>query len=58
MSRRGRNPPTLLHLGIKNIKLGPSLPGFVTPNVLAFLVQNFNIPTITTAEQDLKQILG
>jgi hydroxylamine reductase len=49
---------TLLHLGIKNIKLGPSLPAFVTPNVLGFLVQNFNIQPITTAEQDLKQILG
>jgi hydroxylamine reductase len=49
---------TLLHLGIKNIKIGPSLPAFVTPNVLAFLVENFNIQPITTAEQDLKQILG
>jgi len=49
---------TLLHLGIKNIKIGPSLPAFVTPNVLGFLVQNFNIQPITTAEQDLKQILG
>jgi hydroxylamine reductase len=49
---------TLLHLGIKNIRLGPSLPAFVTPNVLSFLVQNFNIQPITTAEQDLKQILG
>ncbi|MHB8709830.1 MAG: hydroxylamine reductase, partial [Desulfuromonadales bacterium] len=49
---------TLLHLGIKNIKLGPTLPAFVTPNVLGFLVQNFNIGPITTAEQDLKQILG
>jgi len=49
---------TLLHLGIKNIKIGPSLPAFVTPNVLNFLVQNFNIQPITTAEQDLKQILG
>ena len=49
---------TLLHLGIKNIKLGPSLPAFITPNVLNFLVENFNIAPITTAEQDLKQILG
>ena len=49
---------TLLHLGIKNIKLGPSLPAFVTPNVLGFLVQNFNIAPTTTAEADLKQILG
>ncbi|TRO84146.1 hydroxylamine reductase [Trichloromonas acetexigens] len=49
---------TLLHLGIKNIKLGPSLPAFITPNVLNFLVENFNIGPITTAEEDLKQILG
>jgi len=49
---------TLLHLGIKNIKLGPSLPAFITPNVLNFLVENFNIGPIGTAEGDLKQILG
>jgi hydroxylamine reductase len=49
---------TLLHLGIKNIKIGPSLPAFVTPNVLNFLVANFNIGPIGTAEADLKQILG
>lgn len=49
---------TLLHLGIKNIKLGPSLPAFITPNVLNFLVENFNIAPITTAEADLKEILG
>ncbi|MGB5994206.1 MAG: hydroxylamine reductase [Candidatus Deferrimicrobiaceae bacterium] len=48
---------TLLHLGIKNIKLGPSLPAFVTPNVLNFLVKNYNIAPITTAEEDLKAIL-
>ena len=49
---------TLLHLGIKNIKIGPSLPAFITPNVLNFLVENFNLGPITTAEADLKQILG
>jgi hydroxylamine reductase len=49
---------TLLHLGIKGIKLGPSLPAFITPNVLNFLVENFNIAPIGTAEEDLKQILG
>jgi hydroxylamine reductase len=49
---------TLLHLGIKNIKIGPSLPAFVTPNVLNSLVENFNIGPIGTAEGDLKQILG
>jgi len=49
---------TLLHLGIKNIKLGPTLPAFITPNVLNFLVENFNIAPIATAEEDLKAILG
>ncbi len=49
---------TLLYLGIKNIRLGPSLPAFVTPNVLDFLVKNFNIMPITTPEEDLKAILG
>jgi hydroxylamine reductase len=49
---------TLLHLGIKNIKLGPSLPAFVTPNVLNYLVENFNIAPITTPDEDLKAILG
>ncbi|HEY5674327.1 MAG TPA: hydroxylamine reductase [Malonomonas sp.] len=49
---------TLLHLGIKDIKLGPTLPAFITPNVLNFLVENYNIGPITTAEADLKQILG
>ncbi|MFZ7138667.1 MAG: hydroxylamine reductase [archaeon] len=49
---------TLLHLGIKNIRLGPSLPAFITPNVLDVLVKNFNIMQTTTAEKDLKAILG
>lgn len=49
---------TLLHLGIKNIKLGPTLPAFITPNVLNFLVENFNIGPITTVEADMKAILG
>jgi len=49
---------SLLHLGIKNIRLGPSLPAFISPNVLDVLVQNFNIMPITTADQDLKAILG
>jgi hydroxylamine reductase len=49
---------TLLHLGIKNIKLGPSLPAFVSPNVLNFLVENFNIAPISTPNEDLKAILG
>jgi hydroxylamine reductase len=49
---------SLLHLGIKNIRLGPSLPAFVTPAVLNVLVENFNIMPISTAEEDLKAILG
>ena len=49
---------TLLHLGIKNIRLGPSLPAFVTPAVLKVLVENFNIMPITTPEEDLAAILG
>ncbi len=49
---------TLLHLGIKDIRLGPSLPAFITPNVLNVLVQNFNIMPISTPADDLKAILG
>ena len=49
---------TLLSLGVKNIKLGPSLPAFVSPNVLKVLVENFNIQPISTPDQDLKAILG
>jgi len=49
---------TLLHLGIKNIRLGPSLPAFVTPPVLKVLVDTFNIAPITTPSADLKAILG
>jgi len=49
---------TLLHLGIKNIRLGPSLPAFLSPNVLDVLVKNFNIMPISTPEEDLKAILG
>ena len=49
---------TLLYLGIKDIRLGPSLPAFITPNVLDVLVNNFAIKPITTADEDLKTILG
>ncbi len=49
---------TLLYLGIKDIRLGPSLPAFVSPNVLNVLVKNFNIMPITTPDEDLKAILG
>ena len=48
---------TLLHLGIKNIRLGPTLPAFVSPNVLNYLVENFGLAPITTPEEDLKQLL-
>ena len=48
---------TLLHLGIRNIRLGPTLPAFVTPNVLKVLQDKFNLMPIKTAEQDLTAIL-
>ena len=44
---------TLLYLGIRNIKLGPTLPAFVSPNVLAYLVEHFGIAPISTPEEDL-----
>lgn len=47
----------LLHLGVKDIRLGPNLPAFVTPNVLNVLVEKFNIKPVGTAEEDLKTIL-
>ena len=49
---------TLLYLGIKDIRLGSSLPAFVTPNILNFLVEKFNIMPISTPEEDLNAILG
>ena len=49
---------TLLHLGIKNILLGPTLPAFISPNVLKILVANYAIAPISTPEEDLKKILG
>ena len=48
---------TLLHLGIKNIWLGPSLPAFVSPNILNFLTENFGIAPITTPAEDLEALL-
>ena len=48
---------TLFHLGIKDIRLGPSMPAFISPNVLQVLVDNFNIMPIKTPEEDLKAIL-
>ena len=49
---------TLLYLGIKNIYLGPTLPAFVSKNVLNYLVENFQITPTSTPEEDLKKILG
>jgi hydroxylamine reductase len=48
---------SLLYLGIKNIRIGPSLPAFITPNILKVLVEKFSIMPITTAEADLKAIM-
>ena len=49
---------TLLYLGIKDIRLGPSLPAFISPAVLEFLVNTFDIKPVATPEEDLKTILG
>jgi hydroxylamine reductase len=49
---------TLLYLGIKDIRLGPSLPAFISPNVLDVLVRNFNIKPISTPDEDLAAILN
>jgi len=47
---------SLFHLGVKNIRLGPSLPAFITPNILKVLVEKLNIMPIKTPEEDLKAI--
>lgn len=49
---------TLLYLGIRDIRLGPTLPAFITPNILNVLVEKFNIMPIKTPDEDLKAILG
>ena len=49
---------TLLHLGIKNIYLGPTLPAFLSSNVRNYLVENFRISPVSTPEEDLRKILG
>ena len=49
---------SLLSLGIKDIYLGPTLPAFISPNVLNYLVENLNIHPVSTPEADLKSILG
>ena len=49
---------TLLHLGIKNIRLGPTLPAFISPAVLGYLAEHYAIAPITTPEEDLRTLLG
>lgn len=49
---------TLLYLGIKNIRLGPTLPAFISPNILNVLVKNFNLKPISAPEKDLAEILS
>jgi hydroxylamine reductase len=49
---------SLLHLGVKNIRIGPSLPAFITPGILNVLVEKFNIMPIKTADEDLNAIMG
>jgi len=49
---------TLLSLGVKNIRIGPTLPAFLSPGVLALLQENYNLMAITTPEKDLASILG
>jgi hydroxylamine reductase len=48
---------SLLYLGIKDIRIGPSLPAFITPNILKVLVEKFNIMPIKTPDEDLKAIM-
>ncbi|BCL38193.1 hypothetical protein [Nostoc sp. MS1] len=49
---------TLLYLGIQNIRIGPTLPAFLTPNVVKLLSEKYNLQLITTPEQDLAVCLG
>lgn len=49
---------TLLYLGIKNMRLGPSMPAFLSKNVANFIVQNYNLKPVSTPDEDLKAILG
>jgi hydroxylamine reductase len=49
---------TLLHLGLKDIRLGPTLPAFLSADVRAFIVDTFGLKAITTPEEDLAAILG
>ena len=49
---------TLLALDVKNIRIGPSLPAFISPNILNVLVEKWGLTPISTADEDLKAILG
>ena len=49
---------TLLYLGIKNIHIGPTLPAFISPNVLNFLVENYGLSPIGTPDEDIKKLLN
>lgn len=49
---------TLLHLGVKNIRLGPSLPAYVTPNVLNVLVENYNLMPTGNVQEDIKNMMA
>ncbi|WP_181948786.1 hypothetical protein, partial [Klebsiella pneumoniae] len=49
---------TLLSLGVKNIVTGPTAPGFLTPDLLAVLNEKFGLRSITTVEEDMKQLLS
>ena len=49
---------TLLYLGIKNIHIGPTLPAFISPNVLNFLLENYGLSPIGTPEEDIKKLLN
>lgn len=48
----------MLSLGLKNIYLGPTLPAFVTPNILQVLVDKFGLRPVSTPKKDLEEILG
>ncbi len=49
---------SLLSLNMQNIRIGPSLPAFITPNVLNFLVEKFKVAPIGTVEEDIRATLG
>ena len=49
---------TFLYLGVKNMRLGPTLPAFLSGNVLEYLVKNYQIAPVSTPEKDLKEALG